>query len=81
MEVKPDEVFDLRGEICPMPVLKTRGKLERLKSGQVLEVIVDYPAAKENIKRAVEKEGSQVLKVEERGKDIHIFIKKGRDRE
>lgn len=74
--MKADEVFDLRGEICPMPVLKTRGKLEQISKGKILEVIVDYPAAKENIRRAVEKMGSEVVAVEEKGKDIHIFIKK-----
>lgn len=74
--MKADEVFDLRGEICPMPVLKTRAKLQQVKPGTIIEVIVDYPAAKENISRAVAKEGSEILEIIEKGKDIHIFIKK-----
>lgn len=38
--------IDVRGQICPYPVMETRDALKRLETGQVLEVVCDYePAA------------------------------------
>jgi tRNA 2-thiouridine synthesizing protein A len=69
-------ILDLRGEICPMPVLKTRNKLSEMNQGETVEVIVDYPAAQENIKRTVEQLGSEVMEIVKEENDIHIVIKK-----
>jgi TusA-related sulfurtransferase len=33
------ETLDVKGESCPMPVVKTRGAVDDLESGQVLEVL------------------------------------------
>ena len=51
-----DQVLDVRGKSCPIPVLMTRDKLRMMKSGEVLEVIGDFPQAKDNIRRFVEKD-------------------------
>ena len=42
-DVKPTEVLDVRGEVCPYPDVKTQKKVKSMKSGEVLEVLVDYP--------------------------------------
>ena len=41
----------------------TRDKLKMMKSGEVLEVIGDFPQAKDNIRRFVEKDGYQLLSI------------------
>ncbi|MAI58834.1 MAG: preprotein translocase subunit TatB [Rhodobacteraceae bacterium] len=37
--------LDTRGLLCPLPVLKTRKRLKPLKSGEILSVLTDDPAA------------------------------------
>ena len=37
--------LDTRGLLCPLPVLKTRKRLGSLKSGEILTIIADDPAA------------------------------------
>jgi TusA-related sulfurtransferase len=74
----PDEVLDVKGEICPYPDIKTRKKLKQMKPGQVLEVLTDYPLSVERIPRNVGKEGHKVLKVERiDGPTYRILIQAG----
>ncbi len=40
-----DATLDARGLLCPLPVLKTRKRLQALAPEQVLEVLTDDPAA------------------------------------
>lgn len=37
--------LDATGLLCPLPVLKARKRLQGLKSGEVLRVLADDPAA------------------------------------
>ncbi|MBW1971322.1 MAG: hypothetical protein DRP55_06235 [Spirochaetes bacterium] len=71
-----DVTIDVCGEVCPMPVLKTKKALENINSGQTIEVICDYPPSKENVQRFVTSEGNEVLEVKEEGDKVKILIKK-----
>jgi len=71
-----EKVLDLRGAVCPIPVLKTKEALEGLDKGEVLEVLLDYPPAKENVKRFVQSQGHEVLSVEEEAGLIRLRIRK-----
>jgi len=76
-EVKPDYTLDMRGEVCPVPDVETRRKLKSMKSGEVLEVLIDYPITKERIQASAPKEGGEVLSIEETGpSEWRIVIKK-----
>ena len=71
-----DKTLDVCGEVCPMPVLRTKRALEEMKAGETLEVIVDYPPSKENVRRFALSEGNEVLEVKEEGNLIKILIRK-----
>ncbi|MHA1380290.1 MAG: sulfurtransferase TusA family protein [Candidatus Helarchaeota archaeon] len=45
--------IDLTGEVCPYTFVLTKLNLEDMRSEQILEVIVDYPPAAENIPRSI----------------------------
>jgi len=70
--------IDLKGEVCPMPVLKTKMALEKMLPGQILEIIVDYPPSKENIERFVTSQGNEIIGIKEEGTEIRITVKKVR---
>ncbi len=71
-----DESLDVRGEICPYPDIKARKKLKEMSSGQILEVLTDYPLSLERIPRNSEKEGHKFLKLEkiDNGPDHRLLI-------
>ena len=81
MELKPTKTIDERGEICPVPDVDTRRALKSMKPGEILEVLIDYPLSKERIPASVEREGHEVLKIEEIGpSEWRILIKvKGKE--
>lgn len=43
------ETIDTRGDICPVPILKTIKKLSSMHNGDTLTVISDHPPAKRSI--------------------------------
>jgi tRNA 2-thiouridine synthesizing protein A len=71
-----DKTLDVCNEVCPMPVVKTGGALKEMKSGETLEVIVDYPPSRENVQRFAAHEGHKVIGVTEEEGLVKIVIKK-----
>ena len=57
-------ILDVKGYVCPYPVIYTRKVLAKLKSDEILEVLTDNPPSCENVPRSVEEEGHKVEKVE-----------------
>ena len=67
--------IDCRGKACPQPVLMAKHALEQLKEGEVT-VIVDNPAAHENVERFVKSQGCSVRTVK-RDQEVTLHIRKG----
>jgi len=61
-----EEMLDCRGLACPNPVLKTKELVERGGVAR-LSVLVDNPAAKENVSRFLGRVGYAVSAVEKNG--------------
>lgn len=68
------KVVDARGLLCPEPVLRTKKVIDKM-SGGFLEVLVDNPAAKENVTRLCENKGWKVA-VAKQGLDYILKITK-----
>src|SRR5215467_2511102 len=74
--IRPDEELDLRGVICPYNFVKTKLKLETLKQGQVLSVLLDDGDPIRNVPRSVENEGHTVLSQERIDQAYRILIRR-----
>jgi len=76
-ETKVDKSIDVRGEVCPIPDVETKRALKSMESGQILEIMLDYPLSKERIPEAVRREGNEVIAIDEVGSsEWKILIKK-----
>jgi len=70
------KTIDVRGEVCPVPDVETKRALKKMNSGEILEVLIDYPMSKERIPETVKKLGHEVLEIEEVGNsEWKIYIK------
>lgn len=76
-DIKADEVLDCKGLSCPMPLLKTKKAIQKLKSGQILEVLGTDPGTKQDLPAWCEKAGHEFLGVVEEAGYTRYFIKKG----
>ncbi len=63
-EVTVDKVINLQDEVCPYTFVKSKLALERLESGQVLEVHLGNSESASNVPRSIDLEGHEVLAVD-----------------
>lgn len=72
MTIKADQTIDITNEVCPMTFVRTKLKLERMHSGEVLSVRLRGEEPLRNVPRAAREEGHAILTVEESG-DAHVI--------
>ncbi len=75
--ITPDETVDCRGLSCPMPLLKVKKALKKLKAGQILEILGTDPGSKNDIPNYAEKQGDDFLGMEDESGYTRYLIKKG----
>jgi tRNA 2-thiouridine synthesizing protein A len=77
MDVKEDQLLDVRGLKCPMPSVKTALALEQLESGSIVKVIIDDPVSKTDLPQWVKGNGHHVLGIEDKDDCVEVYVKKG----
>ena len=79
-EMNPTEhvhqTLDCIGLYCPMPVLKTREKMDEIAVGEILEVLADDPAAEPDLKAWAKRTGQKVLKIDKTSEGLRLLIEK-----
>ena len=68
--------LDCVGLYCPAPVLNTRQEMDKLASGDVLEVLADDPAAEEDLKAWAKRTGQKILEIEKTKEGLRFTIQK-----
>jgi tRNA 2-thiouridine synthesizing protein A len=74
--VKVAMSLDCLGLYCPEPLLQTRENMDRIKPGEILEVITDDPAAEEDLKRFAKRAGHEVVSYEKNDDHMRFLIKR-----
>ncbi|MCU9529316.1 sulfurtransferase TusA family protein [Pseudomonas mosselii] len=65
---EPDAVVDARGLRCPMPLLQARLECNRMRDGQVLQVVSTDPGTRRDFRAFAEQTGHQLIgEAEEEG--------------
>ena len=75
-EKKPNAFLDLRGVVCPTNFVKTKLKLEEMKTGEVLEIVIDSGEPIANVPRSIKEEGHKIIKVEKIDNHFRLLIEK-----
>lgn len=73
---RPDVSIDLRGNPCPLNWVKAKLRLEEMRPGMLLEVIVDDGRPAENVPRSAELEGHKVLQATTLGDRVSLLIER-----
>ncbi|MEE8299620.1 MAG: sulfurtransferase TusA family protein [Thermodesulfobacteriota bacterium] len=74
--LRVDQKIDITNEICPMTFVKTKLKLETLRSGQILEVTLRDGEPLTNVPKSVQEEGHKILDVRQNGDLFTILIER-----
>lgn len=75
-DIKADAMLDAKELHCPMPVLKTKKTLDRMESGQILEVVATDPASKADIPAFINRVGHELLEKKENDGVFSFLIRK-----
>ena len=78
-DMEPIESLDCVGLFCPQPLFQTREAIDRLKPGEILEMLSDDPAAEEDIKRFAKRTGNILLSFERLEDGVQRFLIKKKE--
>ncbi len=67
MTTPVDHYLDITSDVCPITFVKTKLLIEKMKSGETLEVRLTEGEPLENVPRSVREEGHEVLSLEPSG--------------
>ena len=77
MSNAPNATLDAKGLSCPLPVVKARLEIEKLGSGQVLEVLATDPGSVSDFENWTKMSGHDLLSSEQDGGVFTYLIRKG----
>ncbi|MBW2470682.1 MAG: sulfurtransferase TusA family protein [Deltaproteobacteria bacterium] len=69
--------LDVTGYVCPHPQLYTKKVMEKLHSGDKLELVFDNPSSAESISAMCLNEGNPILDRQKNGSKFIFIIQKG----
>lgn len=75
--IKVDQVLDLKGLLCPMPVVKLQVAVKKLAAGAIIEGIATDPGVMADIPAWARSTGNELLSITQVGKEYHFVVKKG----
>lgn len=73
---KPDVVLDLKGLLCPMPVVKLQLAAKKLQAGQIIEGVATDPGVMADVPAWARTSGNELISIEQLGKEYHFMVKK-----
>lgn len=77
MTAEAEVFYDFKGLQCPLPVLKTRKKLQDLTSGTLIRVETTDPLSPLDIAHFCQSEGHDLLEQKTQGRIFQFLIRKG----
>jgi tRNA 2-thiouridine synthesizing protein A len=69
--------LDVNGFVCPHPQIYTKKALEKLQSGEVLELLFDNPSSGESISAMLEMGGNKLIEKNQEEGQYQWRIEKG----
>jgi len=65
------ETLDVKGENCPMPVVKTKQNIDQLSKGEVLEVLATDPGSMSDLSGWADTTDGVELVAQQEGEDVY----------
>ncbi len=78
----PDDgelLLDVMGQKCPLPVLRTKKRLQRLEPGRLLRVFTTDPVSRIDLPHFCAETGHELVETRDRGTWIEFLIRRGNE--
>lgn len=71
-----DKELDVRGLVCPLPILRTKKSLADMSHGQILKIVATDPASIIDFQVFADQTGNQLLSSAETSGEFLFYLKK-----
>lgn len=71
-----DKELDVRGLVCPLPILRTKKSLADMTTGQVLKIATTDPGATIDFQVFADQTGNELLSLSETTGEFIFYMKK-----
>jgi len=71
-----DQTLDAKGLNCPLPILRTKKAIQKMESGQVLEVLSTDAGSVKDMEAFCNQTGNKLVEVSENGGEYTFVIEK-----
>ncbi len=78
MDIAAQQTLDTSGQACPMPIVKTKQALDKMKVGEVLKLISTDPGSVSDVKAFSDRTGHELLGQEQPGGKFVFYIRKAK---
>lgn len=75
--LNPAAVLDAKGLSCPMPLLRTKKEIGKIKSGEILQIDGTDPGSRNDIPGWCARSGHEYLGEKEQTGYMSFFVQKG----
>ncbi|MGN2664662.1 sulfurtransferase TusA family protein [Bacillus altitudinis] len=72
-----DHILDVTGLACPMPIIRTKKKMNDLAEGQVLEIHATDKGAKADLTAWAKSSGHELITQTDEGHVLKFWVRKG----
>jgi len=75
-EIKPDLEIDLKGLLCPLPMVRVSQNISKVPVGGVLKAVATDPGSLADIPSWARTTGNEVLRVDKGDKLFTFYVKR-----
>ena len=75
-DATPTMVLDLKGLLCPMPVVKLAGAIKKVEVGQIIEATATDPGVMADIPAWARSSGHELVSIDKVGEKEFRFVVK-----
>lgn len=75
-EIKVDLELDLKGLLCPLPMVRVSQNISKVPVGGVIRAVATDPGSLADIPSWARSTGNEVLKTERQGEEIIFYVKR-----
>lgn len=74
-EIAVDHELDVRGQLCPMPMIRVSQEVVKMPHAGVLKVLATDPACKADITAWARLNEAEVLRIDEADGEITLYVR------
>jgi tRNA 2-thiouridine synthesizing protein A len=75
-DITPVKTLDLKGLLCPMPVVKMAKAIKEVEVGQVLDAYATDPGVMADMPAWCRTTGNELVTIEKQDKQFHFIVRR-----